>query len=279
MTRSLRRLSVLICFILAFSAKCFAGGFPTRPGRLLLSPSISYLYANKTWDSTGHLARYPLNGNFRAMLFTLYAEYGISRRFAATAMLPYTMNSFRQTGYSIDYSGLTDVEVGLKYYLANINFKYYFTLQATGIAPLYTDPIYGYKEPGAEFKASFSVRGTIFNRSYYALLEDGAREYFGAQGPFQNRYNGSFGLTLDTKFKNQVSLSVAGINSFSTNKSLNAINPQTGRYFNFVQASLGYGHSFGAVSAFINGGHFITGRNTADGFTGSFSLVFRIDTK
>lgn len=29
------------------------GGFPVRPGRLLISPSVSYFFANSEWDSTG----------------------------------------------------------------------------------------------------------------------------------------------------------------------------------------------------------------------------------
>ena len=126
------------------------GGFPVRPGRLLISPSVSYFFANSEWDSTGVKKPFPNSGKFSSVVVTLYAEYGLSRRFAFVTTLPYVYNNYSQ-GIPPKNSGLTDLETGIRYYLANINFVYYFSLQGTAITPLYTNNAslgYGEEEIG-----------------------------------------------------------------------------------------------------------------------------------
>src|ERR1700761_1839977 len=113
------------------------GGFPVRPGRLLISPSVSYFFASNEWDSTGVKKPFANNGKFSSVGITLYAEYGLSRRWAVVADLPFVYNRFTQSnGPTATSSGLTDVETGIRYYLANINYIYYFSLQATAMPPL-----------------------------------------------------------------------------------------------------------------------------------------------
>ncbi|HAL81188.1 MAG TPA: hypothetical protein DCO83_02275 [Mucilaginibacter sp.] len=252
------------------------GGFPVRPGRLLISPSVSYFFANSEWDSTGVKKPFPNGGKFSSIGVTLYTEYGISRRFAFVATLPYVYNNYSLA--TAPSSGLTDLETGIRYYLANINFVYYFSLQGTAITPLYTNNAsLGYGEEGAELKLAFSGSGHLFGESSYFNLADGVRQYFGTDGPIQNRFNGTFGLSLDKKFMNQISVTLSGINSFSNNKSFSPI-PQTDKDFSFLQASIGYGHSFShEVSLFLSGGQFLTGRNTGVGTTASLAFIYRLD--
>jgi hypothetical protein len=255
------------------------GGFPTRPGRLLISASASYFFANSQWDSTGHKQAFANNGKFSSVGGSVYAEYGISRRFAVVALLPFVYNSYSQTGFpNSTSSGLTDVETGLRYYLANIDFIYYFSVQATAITPLYSNnQSLGYGEEGGELKVAFSGSGHLGERSTYFNLYDGVRQYFGTNGPIQNRYGGTFGLTLDSEFENQISASVSGIYSQSNDKRFSVI-PETNKDFNFLQASLSYGHSFSReISLFASGGRFLTGRNTGIGTTFSLSFIYRLD--
>src|SRR3569623_724209 len=115
-----------------------ADGFPVRPKTLLINPSISYFWATKYWDSVRVLRPFPQNGKFTAVTKTLFAEYGISRRWYFVAQLPYTSNTYSQGGVNYINNGLTDLETGLRYYLANINYRYYIMLQGTIISPLYT---------------------------------------------------------------------------------------------------------------------------------------------
>lgn len=277
-TRFLLKFALAVAIITAFAQnKSYAGGFPIRPGRLILSPAVTYFFANKEWDSTGVKKSFPSNGKFNSVTYSLYAEYGISRRFSVVGYVPYIMNSYKANGQSFPSSGLADMEVGLKYYLANINYIYYFALQGSGIAPLYNGTKLGYHEEGAELKLSFAGSGTLFNRNYYFNIDNAARQYFGNEGPLQYRYNGTFGLSLDQKFKNQLSVAVGGFYSVSDNKQFVVTNPSIARDFSFTQVSLTYGHAFSKeVTMLLTGGQFITGRNTGDGTSVTLSFAFRI---
>ena len=262
-------------FCIALQCQTFAGGFPVRPGSLLLSPSVSYFFATQRWDSLRVKKPFDQNGRFTSITYSLYAEYGLSRRFTFVAVMPYVINNYQQTGYKSSSQGLTDLETGIKYYLANINYTYYFSLQGTVITPMYTDPNLGYKESGAEFKVSFAGSGHLFGDNCYFTLEDGMRQYFGSTGPIQNRYSGTFGLTLDKKYKNQVSVSLGGFYSTSSFTTFTP-NQATNKNFAFNQATFSYGHSFSKrFSVFINAGTFINGRNTGDGSSASVSLIIK----
>jgi protein XagA len=253
----------------------FAGGFPVRPKRLLLSPSVSYFYANSGWDSLRRKNPFPDNGRFTSLGFSLYAEYGISRRLTAVALLPYVRNTYEDNKGSTLNTGLTDLELGLRYYVANINYIYYFTVQGTYITPLYKNLALGYAEQGAELKLAFAGSGKVFGKNYYFTLENGVRQYFGPDGPTQDRYTGTFGLTLDRRFHHQLSVSLGGFYSsskFTQFSPIQAIN----KNFAFNQASLTYGYTANKrLSFFATGGHFINGRNTGNGTTASFSVLIK----
>lgn len=268
----------------------YADGFPVRPGRFILSPSVSYFFANKQFDSTSHRRAFDDNGRFHSLSYSLYGEYGISRKFTLSALVPYTMNYFKTdaTPTATTVNGLQDVEIGLKYYLANINYKYYFSLKATGIIPTYRDNAnLGYGQYGAELKLAFAGSGHLFGKQSFFVLENGVRDYFGMSedAVFQDRYGATYGLTLDKNFKEQLSLSFSGFYTTSTNKLFNnnpiiSANPNTSRNFAFNQVSLSYGHAFAKnLSLFLTGGTFITGRNTGAGTSLSASLNYRIDTR
>jgi len=272
-------IKILLAIVLLtalFQQKSHAQSFPVRPGRLLLNPSVTYFFATKGWDSLSVLKPFANNGKFTSTTYNMAAQYGISRRWSVFAQLPYVTNSFTQTGYANHNSGLTDLETGINYYLANIDYIYYFMLHGTVITPLYKDnPGLGYGLTGAELKLSFAGSGHLFGNHTFFTLEDGIRQYFGSQGPWQNRYSGTFGMSLDQKFMNQVSVSLGGFYSKSDFKAFN-VNPATEKNFAFNQVTLSYGHSFThEFSVFVSGGTFISGRNTGDGSSASLSLVLR----
>jgi hypothetical protein len=273
-TKKALMLAVLMC--MSYSL-CLAGGWPMRPGRMLLSPSINYFYANKSWDSLGVKKPFNDNGRFTSLSFYLYGEYGISRRFTLVGSLPYLSNNYQQDNYKSANSGLGDLELGMRYYLANIKYIYYFSLQGTVITPLYTDPNLGYKKHGAEVKIAFSGSGKVIGKNYYFNLENGLRQYFGESGPFQDRYSGVFGLTIDRKMHDQISIGASGTFSRSSLKAFST-NLVSNQDFSFTQASLSYGHTFGSqFSTFVSANKFITGRNTGAGVSGSFSLIYKFD--
>src|ERR1700750_198694 len=108
-----------VLFFLSQHAAHAQGGFPDRPGRLLISPSVSYFFANSQWDTLGVKKPFDNNGKFNSIGITLYSEYGISRRFTVVGTLPYVINNFTQNvaPTSTVKSGLTDLETGIRYYL------------------------------------------------------------------------------------------------------------------------------------------------------------------
>jgi len=274
-------ITTLVLFITIHNSTYADGGFPVRPGRLLISPSVSYFFANTEWDSLGVKRPFPNNGKFSSIGVTLYSEYGISKRWAFVATLPYVINNYTQSisPTSTITNGLTDLETGIRYYLANINFIYYFSIQGTAITPLYTNNAsLGYGEEGAELKLAVSGTGHLFGASSYFNVSDGVRQYFGTNGPWQNRYSATYGLSLDKKFMNQISASLSGIYSQSNYKGFVPSMALSNKDFSFLQASLGYGHSFTReFSVFATGGQFLTGRNTGVGTTFSFAFIYRLD--
>ncbi|MDB4920804.1 hypothetical protein [Mucilaginibacter sp.] len=271
--------STLILFTTTYNITYADGGFPTRPGRLLIAPSASYFFANSQWDASGIKQKFADNGKFQSFGGTLYAEYGISRRFAAVASVPFVYNKYTTSLPSnTTSSGLTDLETGLRYYLANIDFIYYFSIQGTAITPLYSNNAsLGYGEEGAELKLAFSGTGHLGSLATYFNAADGVRQYFGTNGPIQNRYNGTFGVSLDSDYENQVAVTVSGIYSQSNDKGFSPI-PETNKDYSFLQASIGYGHSFTReTSLFLSGGRFLTGRNTGVGTSVSLAFIYRLD--
>ncbi|WP_114938961.1 hypothetical protein [Mucilaginibacter endophyticus] len=259
--------------------KSYGGGFPVRPGRITLTPSATYFFANKAWDENSHKGAFANNGKFTSWSYALYSEVGLSRRFTLSVLAPYVMNTFATDLGTSKSSGFQDLEVGIRYYLANINYKYYFSLQGTAIVPMYSNTALGYNQKGAELRLAFAGSGHLFGKNSFFILENGVREYFGYESVFQDRYNATYGLTLDKKFHEQISLSVGGFYATSINKEFN-VNPSASKNFAFNQVALSYGHSFAkSLSMFLTGGTFITGRNTGAGTNLSASLIYRIDTK
>lgn len=275
-----RILFITVIFFVATESLSYAdGGFPVRPGRLLIAPSASYFFANSGWDANGVKAPFADNGKFSSFGLTAYAEYGISRKFAVVASVPLVFNRYTTASNPpVTSSGLADLETGLRYYLANIDFIYYFSVQATAITPLYTNnESLGYGEEGGELKLAFSGTGHLGSLTTYFNAADGVRQYFGTNGPIQNRYNATFGITLDSDYENQVSATVSGIYSQSNDKRFSVI-PQTNKDFSFLQASIGFGHSFTReTSLFLSGGRFLTGRNTGVGTSVSLAFIYRLD--
>jgi hypothetical protein len=277
-TTRIKCLLITALFFIVSQNNSYAGGFPVRPGSLMISVSGNYFVANKGWDSLSRKKPFPSNGKYTSMSYSLYAEYGLSKRFTLVASVPYVVNNYKADNYNSTGQGLTDVEAGLKYYLANINYKYYFMLQATAIIPTYSNnPALGYGKPGAELKLSFAGSGHLFGKNSYFTLENGVREYFEDQGPFQDRYSATYGITLDKEFKHQVSLSAGG--TYSTSSLNKGFNPQllaSNKNFAFNQVSVSYGYSATRqLSIFVSAGTFITGRNTGDGSSVSASLIIR----
>lgn len=123
----------------------------------------------------------------------------------------------------------------------------------------------------------FSGAGKIGSKFFSLSLENGVRKYFGENGPLQDRYSASFGITLDKKFHDQLTAGVSGIVSASSFTAFTR-NIFTARDYEFTQVSLSYGHTFNSsFSMFLTASQFVLGRNTGIGTNGALALIYKID--
>jgi hypothetical protein len=91
----LKYLLIAIGFMMLAPNSSHAGGFPVRPKRLLLSPSFSYFYADRAGTHYAVKTCLPITGQFESLGFSLYAEYGLSRRLTLIGLLPYVRKPMR----------------------------------------------------------------------------------------------------------------------------------------------------------------------------------------
>lgn len=261
---------VICCFaVIQFKQTAKAGAWPVRKGKFITSLTFSSFTANSKWDSIGRLSDYPGGGYFKSQGIALYTEYGISRRVTGILSLPYVFNQVKQNDVSYSQKGFSDAEVGLRFYLTNIKFKYYLALQATTIVPLYKASTLGFGSNGGDLGLVFSGSG----KSYYFNLQADGRQYFSATGPTQVRYTGTFGLNIDKH--DQFSVGASGVWSTSINKTFSA-NIVQNQDFSYTQVSASYGYIFNTnTSLFATVNQFVVGRNTGMGTNIALSISQR----
>lgn len=270
------KLIAAFLIVSVFSLHALAGGWPVKKGKFVIAPSLIYYHATKFWDRSGQLTPYTNGGYFNSTGVYVYGEYGLAKRVTLTASLPYVVNSYKQGTVQNSLAGLTDAELGARFYLTNIDFKYYFAVQGTAVVPLYKNTpttYYGYQSGGGEIRLIGSGTGTVFGKDFYFDAEAGGRQYFANSGPFQLRYTGSLGLAIVKH--NQISLGISGVKSMSTNK-ISSTNLVYNRDYYFNQASFTYIYSVNNHLSFTAGiNEFINGRNTGKGTSYFFSTILK----
>ncbi|RYZ99482.1 MAG: hypothetical protein EOP47_16635 [Sphingobacteriaceae bacterium] len=259
-----KKIKVAFCIILmgslCYTVNSYAGGWPTRKGKLLISPSLNYFFANKYWDSNGKVTSYEKDGSFTSAGLYMYSEYGLSKRVTLVGTGSFISNKYKQDDFENTSTGFSDVEIGARYYLGNIKYKYYFAIQGLAVLPAYKNTAtryLGYEAAGADVRLIGSCSGKLGSKSYYFNIEGGVRQYFADQGPFQVRYFSTFGYNFAPK--HQVTLSGSGVISSSTNKAFSG-NLVTNKDFNYLQGTLSYGYTvnknlvlFAGVNRFLAG--------------------------
>lgn len=267
--------SILLISILKVS-NTYAGGTPVRKGTYVVTATFSYFSATRVWDKSGVASDYPENGYFNSGGVSLYGEYGASRQVTLVASLPYSYNTYAQSSFKAVAQGIGDAEVGARYYLGNVDFKFYMAFQGSMVVPLYnvTTNNLGFGSFGADFKLIGSGSAPLGGeKSFFYSLEAGGRQYFNESGPFQLRSTASVGLSFDKQ--NTFSLGSSGVLSTSSNKTFNN-NILVNKDFRYLNASASLGHTFSpAISVYVNYTKFFVGRNTGIGSNASLSFVTR----
>jgi len=267
--KSFTVIAFFLVLLFTIQARVFAGALPVRKGKLRVSVSASYFVAYSYWDKNSKLIHFPANGHFSAYGLSVLAEYGLTRRLTLVAQLPYTYISNVQQSYKVSTSGLGDGEVGLRYYLANIDYRYYFAVQGSAIVPLYSNRNLGYDVFGDEFKLLGFESGKIGTHTYYIAAEAGIAQYFDHTGPFQYRYSGTAGYVLDKH--SQIAVGLAGTISKSTNEGFSS-NLIQNRDFYYHLVSFNYGYTVNRYLTLFAGYSLLyAGNNTGKGSNVSLS--------
>lgn len=273
----------LLLVIIGSSGQQAFAGWPIGKYRNIVVPSFNYYHSSKIYDSGGHKVSPPGNSSFTSYAYGLYVGYGITRRLDLIVnVLAPNQNSQYTTALGTTYQqsfGFGDIQAGLSYALINFDYKAYFSVQVSGIAPLYKNEDLaldlGYGSFGSEVK--FMYTGSFnknFLRGCYFNVEAGYRRYFDSQGPNVIIYSALLGVPINKR--NQVSFEVGGQRSSSSNKAFSQ-NLSTNRDFAFTKGAINVGHTFSRrFSLFGNGFYTFAGRNTGVGYGGALQAILKI---
>lgn len=272
---------VFLLISLFASHTVFAGGKPVGKHRLFIIPAAAYFFNSTYWDRQGVYRTYNQNLHFGSKIFSINSEYGFSRRLSLVGSIPFVINSSSQTGVTASVAGFGDAELGARYYLANINYNVYFSVQGSLVIPLYSTndgKSLGYGTLGADLRGIGAGDFSIASQKFYWELNVGFRQFTGTSNPFQLK--NSLSLSYSINRKNQVSIAGTSLYSFSPVKTAsnenNVLDIGSTKDFNFNQLTASYSYSIKRnKSLFVSFSKFITGVNTGAGTTLSIGYVYK----
>ncbi|GAB3760410.1 hypothetical protein GCM10028817_36430 [Spirosoma pomorum] len=244
-------------------------------------PGLYYYQASKYWQPTGPVEAFGDNGKFQSVSVRLYGEYGLSNRLTMVCTLPFAANQYKSERQDNRNSGLTDLELGLRYNLLNVNNRRYLSLQAIGVVPLYQNatkiPYLGYASSGAEAKLLYAGSLKLAKRDAYFNTEVGLRRFFkvGPRPVNQATMLATFGWYVSPK--NVLTGELSGLISYSNMfRELNPVNPTVNTDFRFAKATIGYGRQLGGNNwLYANVYTDVYGRNVGIGSGFSLTSVIR----
>jgi len=254
-----------------------AGGRPVGKKRLFIIATSSYFFNDQYWDENGKVTSYDNNGKYSTFSLSLSAEYGFSRRVSLIASLPYSVNFFKNSVNSTTVGSLGDASIGMSYYIANIAYRTYFSVQTNFLFPVYhnTDSLnHGYGDVGANVQFLASGDFKIGEKSFSFSGTVGASQYIGDLAPLQLSFSGTLGFTI-TK-KDQVSLTETTASSFSPSKAFDPTSPVPAKDFTYSEITATIAHNISRnKSFFLSGTRFIVGKNTGIGNTLSLGYAYK----
>lgn len=268
---------ILLGVMLFSIAQTYAGGRPVGKKRLLLIATSAYFFNDQYWDENGAVQSYANNGKYATFNLTLTAEYGFSRRLALLTSLPYYANYFNSTASSTTTSSLGDASVGVSYYIANIAYRTYFSVQSNFLFPVYNNTgstNYGYGEIGANAKFLASGDFKIGEKPFSYTASVGGTQYFGNQAPLQLSFSGTLGFNI-TK-NNELSFIETTTSSFSSSKTFNPTSAVPAKDFTYSEVTVTFAHNISRnKSIFFSGTRFVAGNNTGVGNRVSLGYAYK----
>jgi len=271
------RLMFLLVLLLFSNVAVYAGGRPVGKKRLFIIATSSYYFANRFWDENGNSQPYAYNGKYSTLSLTINAEYGLSRRVSLSASIPYSANFLNSTAGNTTNAALGDASVGVNYYIANIAYRTYFSIQGNFLFPLYQNSLtqdHGYGELAANTQFLAAGDFKLWDKSFSFGANVGASQYFGSLAPFQLTFGGSLGFTVSKK--NQISLSETTATSYSPSKAFDPNSPVPAKDYTFNEITGTFAHNISRNrSLFFSATRFINGKNTGIGNTVSVGYTYK----
>jgi len=270
---------LLMLTVLLLPGKTFAG-FPIGKYRDIVVPSFSYYTQTDRFGPDDNIIKGAPGTGFTSYSTNIFIGYGISRRLDLIINLPllYQVNKIAP-GNTVINQGLGDLVVGLSYNLINFDYKRFFSIQVSGITPLYANTAansaLGLGNSGTEVKLMYcgNLPESIVSKGYFNT-ELAYRKYFDTQGPDQVSLDVTVGYPV-TK-RNQVNIEMLFFRSYSSNKTFNP-NVFAERDFAFFKPALNLGHTFTRrISMFVSGYFVPFGINTGVGYGGSVLAVLKL---
>lgn len=120
-TKAIRILFSLISasvLLLLYVSTCFAGAWTQQKGKLYDRLSLNYYFADDQFDDHGNRTDFPSKGKFTDMNIGNYLEYGVTDKLTVINSLYYKRIEKEDDLQETKTYGVGDIDLGLKYKLA-----------------------------------------------------------------------------------------------------------------------------------------------------------------
>jgi len=241
---------VFIVFVFLTAYSCYSQNpWLQGEGEVLLSPSITHYYTDRSSDGDRKESDFSNNGFYENYVYKLYfAAPIIGNKLTFIGNIP-----FIQSQYSDDFgtavnNELGDVELGVKMHLKNLGARHYLMAAFTTIIPLYnndTEPFVGFDRFGTEFKVNISGSFRwMGDENNFHQLELGTKIFY-SEGPYQFKLYGSQGYRITKKITVLGEVDMV----FSRGSKLEEVNisqqsVQINTQFDIVKTTLSLGYTF-----------------------------------
>lgn len=272
-----------ILIALFLTAGLFFPAFGQNPwqqdkGEFLISPYLSRYQATSYRDRSGEKIQFDNDGKFQNFNPRLYLSMPIKGyKINLFASLPLLFNSYTEGDQKQQNTDLGDIELGLRFHLANLE-DHFLMASVTTFIPAYSNnqlPFAGYGRFGFEGRLIMAGNSPWMGEyNNFHKIELGYR-YFFPSDPGQVRFFLSHGI----RFMDNIVLlgEVDGLFSFSNDSDFFENNLQLVSDFTMVKASINLGYEFNPAFS-IYGGifHDILNRNSGIGSGFQIFSVFRL---
>ncbi len=269
-----KKISAALLIIMIGATNIVKADWPIGKKRVNFSPTFSYSYTSRYFDSTGKVNANVNGGVYTTKTIGLYVATGLSRRVDIFVNVPYTFVTSSDYFSKTSKSGIGDITTGISYHTPSDDLKSYFTVKAQFIIPVYsniTTPYLGFGSKGAQIAANYSF---LPKKGQFSVIEGSVARYFDeVDGPTQYGLGLSYGFQLP-QFQS-LTFVFNHITSISSNKLFSTNNFNSNKDFTVGRISASYGKRISrTVTPYLQASYPFYGRNVGQGI--SLSLFFSI---